>query len=124
VILAQLPRDQQVAVLEARPRRKLTPATLTSLEALLNRLDAVKRNGFALADQENVSGLRVLAAPVIDADGVPVAGLSVAAPAFATTLTAFERSARTPVMAAARTLSKAIQAAGGVAAPARLPAIA
>ena len=42
---------------------------------------------FALSDQENITGLRVLAAPVLDADGVPLA-LSVAAPAFAMPLKA------------------------------------
>ena len=117
VILAHLPRDKQVALLEAAPRRKLTPNTLTSLDDLLDRLTAIREKGFALSDQENVTGLRVLAAPVLDIDGEPLAGLSVAAPAFAMPLNAFEIACRDPVMASARTLSRAVQAAGGVASP-------
>ncbi|QCK85358.1 IclR family transcriptional regulator [Phreatobacter aquaticus] len=117
VILAHLPRDTQIAVLEARPRERRTPATLTALDDLLARLDEVKVAGFALSDQENVSGLRVLAAPVVDADGVPVAGLSVAAPSFAMPLADFDKAARQPVLEAASRLSRAVQAAGSAALP-------
>ena len=124
VILAHLPREAQIATLEARPRKKLTPSTLTSLDALLKRLDTVRRAGFALSDQENVSGLRVLAAPIVDADGMPVAGLSVASPALAQPLSAFDKTARAPVIAAAKLLSKAIQAAGSAAPPDHLSALA
>ncbi len=122
VILAYLPQAKQIEVLEAAPRRKMTAATLTSLDALLERLERVRATGYALSDQENVTGLRVLAAPVLDADGVPLAGLSVAAPAFAMPLEAFESASCGPVMAAALTLSRALQAAGGAALPAQMSA--
>jgi IclR family transcriptional regulator, pca regulon regulatory protein len=117
VVLAHLPRESQVRLLEAEPRRKLTPTTLTRLEDLLARLDQVRRAGFALSDQENVTGLRVLAAPVLDADGVPLAALSVAAPAFAMPLKTFDAASRKPVMAAAAKLSHAVQAAGAGVSP-------
>ena len=118
-VLAHLPRETQIRLLEAVPRRKLTPMTLTRLDALLVRLDQVRRSGFALSDQENVTGLRVLAAPVLDADGIPFAALSVAAPAFAMPLKSFAAN-RKPVMAAAAKLSRAIQAAGAGVSPAKL----
>lgn len=116
-VLAHLPRETQIRVLEAAPRRKLTPTTLTGLDALLARLDQVRRAGFALSDQENVTGLRVLAAPVLDTDGVPLAALSVAAPAFAMPLKAFDAASRKPTMAAAAKLSRAVQAAGAGVSP-------
>lgn len=118
-ILAHLPRDTQVKLLESVERRKLTKTTLTRLDALLVKLDQVKRAGFALSDQENVTGLRVLAAPVLDADGVPLAALSVAAPAFAMPLKAFDTASRKPVMTAAAKLSRAVQAAGAGVSPAK-----
>jgi len=118
-VLAHLPRETQIRLLEAAPRRRLTPTTLTGLDALLTRLDQVRNSGFALSDQENVTGLRVLAAPVLDADGIPLAALSVAAPAFAMPLKAFAAN-RKPVMVAAAKLSRAIQAGGGGVAPANL----
>lgn len=122
VVLAYLPPATQHAVLAAAPRPRLTPQTLTDLTALLERLQAVRDAGFALSDQENVSGLRVLAAPVLDADGVPIAALSAASPAFAMPPAAFEAAARQPVQDAARNLSRALHAAGSVALPALHPA--
>ncbi len=117
-VLAFLPPETQRSVLAAAPRQKLTPHTITDIDALLHRLAAVRAQGVALSDQENVSGLRVLAAPVLDADGVPIAALSAASPAFAMSLAEFEAAARTPVAEAARTLSRALHAAGSVAQPA------
>jgi IclR family transcriptional regulator, pca regulon regulatory protein len=116
-MLAHLPRTEQHALLSARaPLKKLTATTITSVPKLLDRLAAIKARGYALSDQENVTGLRVLAAPVLDADGAPIAAISVAAPAFGMSLSAFEKTARPRVIDAARTLSKATQAAGSVAA--------
>lgn len=114
-ILGALPRETQIRVLEARPRERLTERTPTDLETLLARLDQVRTRGYALSDQETVSGLRVLSAPVLDSDGTPAAGLSVAAPAFRMSLEAFEHAASGPVLAAARSLSHALHASGGFA---------
>jgi IclR family pca regulon transcriptional regulator len=121
-VLAHLPRETQLRVLQSRPLERLTATTLTDPDALLDRLAAVRAQGFALSDQENVSGLRVLAAPVIDADGVPIAGVSAAAPAFSMSLAEFDQAARAPVIAAAARLSRAVSAAGSVAAPEMLRA--
>src|SRR5262252_1064560 len=115
-MLAQLPRPTQEALLGKGPLRRLTTTTVTSVPKLIERLETVRRRGYALSDGENVQGLRVLAAPVLDADGAPVAAVSVATPAFASSLQAFERALRDPVMNAAKTLSTAARAAGGVAA--------
>lgn len=75
-ILAWLPREEQVAQLEAVPRVKLSDRTLTDLDALLARLDAVRAQGYAVSDGENAYGLRTVAAPVLDAQGAAVAGVS------------------------------------------------
>ena len=119
-MLAHLPRATQQALLGQGPLRRLTVNTITSIPQLLDRLDVVLKRGYALSDQENIAGLRVLAAPVLDADGVPVAAVSVATPAFTCPLAQFDRMARGPVVQIARTLSKAVQAAGGTAAPVRI----
>lgn len=114
-ILAFLPRETQIHTLNARPRVKLTEHTPTDLDTLLARLEQVRVRGYALSDQETVSGLRVLSAPVLDLDGAPVAGLSVAAPALRMSLTEFEQAASGPVVAAAQALARALHASGGVA---------
>jgi IclR family pca regulon transcriptional regulator len=77
VMLAHLPRDEQITRLEARPRIKLSERTLTDLDALLARLEQVKKKGYAVSDGENAYGLRTLATPVFDAQGLVIAGLSV-----------------------------------------------
>lgn len=116
-ILSSLPESEQRAILDARPRQKLTEKTLVDIEALLARLQQVRQRGYALSDQETVSGLYVIAAPILDADGIPLAALSVAAPALNTTLPQFEQLAAPSVMDAAQSLSHALQATGGVISP-------
>ena len=76
-MLAHLARDEQIRRLDARPRVKLSERTLTDLDALLARLDLVKRKGHAVSDGENAYGLRTLATPILDAQGLVIAGLSV-----------------------------------------------
>jgi len=76
-MLAHLARDEQIRRLDARPRVKLSERTLTDLDALLDRLDLVKRKGHAVSDGENAYGLRTLAMPILDAQGFVIAGLSV-----------------------------------------------
>jgi IclR family pca regulon transcriptional regulator len=112
-ILAWLPLPVQISILQSQPRRQLTETTETELDALLARLGQVRQRGYAVSDQETVSGLYVLAAPVLDIDGVPLAGLSIAAPAFQTTLKAFETAGAVPVVRAAKALARSLQTSGG-----------
>lgn len=76
-MLAHLQRNEQIERLESRPRVKLSERTLTDLDALLARLDQVKKKGHAVSDGENAYGLRTLATPILDAQGFVIAGLSV-----------------------------------------------
>lgn len=75
-ILAFLPRERQVEHLESVERIMLSERTVTDLDALLGRLDAVRARGYAVSDGENAYGLRTVAAPVMGADGLPLAGVS------------------------------------------------
>jgi IclR family pca regulon transcriptional regulator len=91
----------------------MTERTITDVKALLKRLKQVRERGYAIADQENVTGLCVLAAPILDTDGFPVAGLSVAAPAFRMSAQAFEKAGVVPLLNAAQQLSRGLTATGG-----------
>ncbi|TPG47218.1 IclR family transcriptional regulator [Roseomonas nepalensis] len=75
-ILAWLPREEQLAELGRVERVKLSERTLTGLDELLDRLAEVRARGYAVSDGENAYGLRTVAAPVLDAAGRPVAGVS------------------------------------------------
>ncbi|HEV2157489.1 IclR family transcriptional regulator [Bradyrhizobium sp.] len=93
VMLAHLARDEQIARLELRPRVKLSERTLTDLDALLARLDQVKKKGHAVSDGENAYGLRTLATPIFDAQGLVVGGLSVTVDAMRLDMPAFRDQA-------------------------------
>jgi IclR family pca regulon transcriptional regulator len=114
-ILAFLPRDEHNRVLALKPRVKLTPRTVTDLKEIQARLARVRRAGHIVVDQEITSGLRALAAPVLDPDGYPIAAVSVVAPVMRMPLERFLKVALEPVQAAARTISKAMQAGGAIA---------
>jgi IclR family transcriptional regulator, pca regulon regulatory protein len=78
VILAGLPDaeiDDRPARADLRPH---TSRTLVSADALRAELHRVRRQGYALVDQELEDGLRSVAAPVRDRDGEVVAGVNIA----------------------------------------------
>jgi IclR family pca regulon transcriptional regulator len=114
-ILAWLPRETQLQVLRGQPLIKLTDTTITDLDALLARLENIRNSGYALSDGETVAGLYVLAVPVLDIDGIPVAALSVAAPAHRNSLHHFRDNTLDAVVSAAAQLARSLQATGGYA---------
>ncbi|PZQ58747.1 MAG: IclR family transcriptional regulator [Phenylobacterium zucineum] len=115
-ILSRMPLEAQRALLAANPPRALTDRTIVDVEAVLAQIAEAGRLGYAFSDQETVTGLRVIAAPITDVDGVPIAALSAAAPAFGRTVDDFLADARDPTCHAAARLSEAARAAGGMAA--------
>jgi IclR family pca regulon transcriptional regulator len=113
-ILAFLPKDEQARVLALRERAKLTPNTITDLRGLRELLARARRNGYAIMDQETSLGLRALAAPVLDADGHPIAAVSVVAPAMRHSLQEFIGLAAAPVKSAAAEVARIMQAGGAI----------
>ncbi len=111
-ILAHLPRDDQLRVLNMRERVLLTPSTPTTIAEIDARMEGVRRDGYALSDQEVVAGMRVMAAPVLDADGLPSAAVSVAAPAHSLPLKEFVSQTAPPLLDAAAAIGKAIRCSG------------
>ena len=80
----------------------------------------MRRDGFIASDQEVITGLRLLAAPVLDIDGRPCAAVSVAAPALHMPFEEFVACTAGPVMEAAGAIGKATQVQGAAGAePAR-----
>ena len=61
---------------------KFTSLSLTSESSLLRDLAHTRERGFSIDDQERAEGMRCVAAPIFNAYGEPVAGLSVSGPAF------------------------------------------
>ncbi|MEJ1158921.1 IclR family transcriptional regulator [Prosthecomicrobium sp. N25] len=113
-ILALLPEDRQRNELERRPRPRLTPTTETDLERLIAILARVRADRIALVDQESVVGLTAIAAPIVGLDRLPIAAISMATASSAMDAEHFREQFRGPLLEAAETLSKALEAAGGI----------
>ena len=114
-LIAHLPKAERARILNLRPRVKITPNTPTSMAQLEERLKCVRDKGYALSDQEAVLGLRIIAAPILDADGLPYAAVSVASPAMSRSLQEFVSTSVEPVLAAAGELASIYRLAGDTA---------
>jgi IclR family pca regulon transcriptional regulator len=77
VLLADLPPAALDAHLAATSFEPLTAKTITDEAVLRAELDEVRRQGWALVDQELEEGVRSIAAPLRDARGRAVAALNV-----------------------------------------------
>lgn len=78
VLLADLPAEERSARLARTELRALTPRTLTRPSELAAELERVRREGYALVDEELEEGLRSIAVPVRDLNGQAVAAVNVA----------------------------------------------
>src|SRR3954454_7169630 len=79
VLLAALPDADLEERLERIDVRPLTARTLASRDALRTVIDQVRRQGYAITDQELEEGLRSLALPVHASSGATVALLNISA---------------------------------------------
>ncbi len=81
-LLAWYPEDRAREIIARKGLAKFTTLTLTSDTALMRDLNRTRERGYAIDDQERAEGMRCIAAPIFNAHGEPVAGLSVSGPAF------------------------------------------
>lgn len=81
VLLAAAPGDEVTAIAARRSLPRFTPRTIGDLDALRTALDAVRRQGFALDDEEMETGLKCLGVPITGTNGRVVAALALSAPA-------------------------------------------
>lgn len=65
-----------------KPLEQYTPHTITSLDALEEHLETVKKQGYAIDDEEYSVGLFCIAMPIRDYRQEIVAALSISGPAF------------------------------------------
>jgi len=79
-VLAHPPADEIDAMFEKTDLAKFTDQTITSLALLHPQLVEVRARGWALDNEEQVTGMRCVAAPIIDKDGLPVAAVSLTGP--------------------------------------------
>jgi IclR family acetate operon transcriptional repressor len=109
-LLAFMPDDRREVVLAGRVLTRYTDQTLVDHPALERDLGASRARGYAVDADEKTDGMRCIAAPVFDAYGEAVAGISISGP---TSRIADDDIPRlgAEAMLAARELSGAIGAA-------------
>jgi DNA-binding IclR family transcriptional regulator len=79
VLLAYQPQEFVNRVLDAGLAAH-TPKTITRRDALFAMLDEVRSREYAIDDEESESGLRAIAAPVRNHNGMVIAAVGIAAP--------------------------------------------
>lgn len=82
VLLAHLPEDEVEEIIKEKGLPRFTPKTITDREALAAELRLIRRNGYALDNEEIELGLKCVAAPLWDASGRVVAAVSISGPKF------------------------------------------
>ncbi|MGZ4413049.1 MAG: IclR family transcriptional regulator [Gaiellaceae bacterium] len=78
VLLAYLPDDERAAALAKIDFASRGPNTLLSEEALVVELEKVRKDGFAMNNEELAYGLRSIAAPIFAHDRQTVAAINLA----------------------------------------------
>lgn len=80
MILSQLAPVQRRRLLEAAPLRQFTPNTVTDVDQIEEQLKQVRRDGYAIDDQEFLPGLVCAAVLVPSPSGISNLGIAVQAP--------------------------------------------
>jgi DNA-binding IclR family transcriptional regulator len=79
-ILAFLPEEEVDGYLKTVDFQPLAPNTITSAAKMRSALEKIRRNGFAVDDEELSIGLRCVAAPVFDYTGRSSYAISISGP--------------------------------------------
>ena len=84
-MLAFLPEERITDILGRLRFERFTNRTISTVEALRAEIEKTRRRGYAVDDEEFEEGLRCIAVPVLDAQRLPVAAVSVSGPSFRVT---------------------------------------
>jgi IclR family acetate operon transcriptional repressor len=79
-LLADMPQRDVEKIIRSKGQPEFTQKTLTSSEALFNDLDATRKRGWSIDDEERYSGMRCVASNIYNTFGEAIAGISVSGP--------------------------------------------
>lgn len=98
-LLAFQPDEARRRLLGAVELSRLAPSTIVDRAEFVAEIEQVRERGYAVADEEHEPGIRAVGVPVCGPDGIAIAALSAAAPAYRSTVG--ELREFVPVLAAA-----------------------
>jgi DNA-binding IclR family transcriptional regulator len=107
-LAAFLPAELRTSVLSTIKFQPATPKTIMNLVQFRQELEKIRRQGFAVDDEEAVQGARCVSAPILNADREPIAAVSVSGP-----VTRVSPNQVAALAAAVRSAARAISAAMG-----------
>jgi IclR family acetate operon transcriptional repressor len=70
VLLAHRPEETTLSLIQNKGLTGFTAKTIVSASDFLAELNAVRKQGYAIADEEQRLGLRSLGAPIVDSEGL------------------------------------------------------
>lgn len=79
-ILAFLPESEAQSIIQDKGLPGFTPKTITAPPTLHKELRLIKQQGYAVDNEENESGIRCVAAPILDASRHVLASVSISGP--------------------------------------------
>ncbi|MBB5514130.1 IclR family acetate operon transcriptional repressor [Rubricella aquisinus] len=79
-LLAEMPRAEVEKIFQRKGLPEFTAKTITAPGALFANLEETHARGWALDDEERYLGMRCVAAPIFNAHGEAIAGISVSGP--------------------------------------------
>jgi len=94
--------------ISARPLSRLTPATITTAEALRLEVRRVRQQGWALNREELARGLSGLAFPILDGESTCIAALGVLVPVAVCPTKSMASRFGQPLISAAEEISRAL----------------
>lgn len=106
VLLAGLDDEEVLRRLKASRPKALTKHTVTDLEALLTKIQQVRRQGWCLVNQELEEGLISLAAPITNRAGRFIAALNLSGQANRTNAKVAQETLLPALLQAAQTISR------------------
>ena len=107
IFLSEMTSEELMRYVSGSPMEPFTKNTLTNVAALEKELAQIRRNGYALDNQELAEGVRCIAAAIRDESARVVAAISLSTPSSRVSKEQL-LSFRQPMMAATSEISKAL----------------
>lgn len=82
LLLAYKPRPFQELILSKSNLHKYTKNTLSTVEELLREFEIIRKQGYAIDNEEREEGVTCIAAPVFDCYGEAIASISISGPSY------------------------------------------
>jgi DNA-binding IclR family transcriptional regulator len=106
MILANFSEEELQRFFKEKSLMRRTENTITDPIQLREHLKTVRKQGYAVDDEENEKGIRCVAAPIYNETGKTVAAISITAPAFRVTKKNIQETLKKEVMETASKISE------------------